>query len=81
VLLSRYFRGDKAKNKDGWGMWHVQEKRHSFAVLVGQAEGKNHLENLGIGGRIILNHISQKWVGRAWTKFIWPRITARDRLM
>jgi hypothetical protein len=57
------------------------QKRHSFAVLVEQAERKNHLENLGIDGRIILNYISQKWVGRAWTKFIWPRITAHDRLM
>jgi len=60
---------------------HVQEKRHSYAVLVGQAEGKDHLENLGTDVRIILNYISQKWVGRAWTKFIWPRIRAHDRLM
>jgi len=60
---------------------HVPEKRHSYAVLVGQAEGKDHLENLGIDERIILNCISQKWVGRAWTEFIWSRISAHDRLI
>jgi len=60
---------------------HVQEKRHSYAVLVEQAQGKDHLENLGIDGRIILNYISQKWTGREWTKLIWPRIRACDRLM
>jgi hypothetical protein len=62
-------------------MRHMQEKRHSYAVLVGQAEGKDHLENLDIDGRIILNCISQKWVWRAWTKFIWPRIRAFERLI
>jgi hypothetical protein len=48
---------------------------------VGQAEGEDHLENLGIDGRIILNCILQKWVGRTWTKFIWIRIRAGDRLI
>jgi hypothetical protein len=59
----------------------VQEKKHSYEVLVGQAEVKDNLENLDIDGRIILNCISQKWVGRAWTNLIWPRIRASDRLM
>jgi hypothetical protein len=59
----------------------VLEKRHSYAILVGQAEGKDHLESLGIDGRIILNCISHKWVGRAWTKFTWPRIRTCDWLI
>ena len=42
----------------------VQEKRHSYPVLVGQAEGEDSLENLGIDGRIMLNCISQMgWEG------------------
>jgi hypothetical protein len=48
---------------------------------VGQAEGKDHLENLSIDERIILNCISQKWVGRAWIQFFWSRMRAHDRLI
>jgi len=37
------------------------ERRGANRVLVGKTEGKNHLENQGVGGRIILRWISRKW--------------------
>jgi len=32
------------------------------------------LEDLGAGGRIILERILGKYVGKMWTRFIWLRI-------
>jgi hypothetical protein len=35
--------------------------RNAYKILVGKPEGKNHLEDLGIGGRIVLKQISEKY--------------------
>jgi hypothetical protein len=40
-------------------------------VLVGKPDGKNHLEDPGVDGRIILKSIFKKWDGQAWTGLIW----------
>jgi len=36
-------------------------KRRVFRVLVGKPEGKNHLGDLDVDGRIILRWIFRKW--------------------
>jgi len=38
---------------------------------VGRPEGKSHLEDPDIDGRIILRWIFRKWDVRAWTGLIW----------
>jgi hypothetical protein len=35
----------------------------AYRDLVGKSEGKSHLENPGIDGRLILKWISRKWDG------------------
>jgi hypothetical protein len=35
-----------------------------------KAEERDHLEDLGVGGRIILKWISNRSVGRAWSGLI-----------
>jgi hypothetical protein len=41
------------------------DRRGVYRVLIGRADGKNHLEDLGVDGRIILKHIFKKWEGEA----------------
>jgi hypothetical protein len=49
------------------------ERRGTCRVLVGKPEGKNHLEDLGIDGRIILKCTFKEFDGRARIGFIWLR--------
>jgi hypothetical protein len=37
------------------------KRRGVYRVLVGKPEGKNHLEDTGIDGRIILRWIFRRW--------------------
>jgi len=50
------------------------ERRGVYRVLVGKPEGKNHLEDPGLDGRILLRWISRKWDVRVWTGSSWLRI-------
>jgi len=50
------------------------ERRSVYRVLVRKPEGKNHLEDPGIDGKIILRWIIRKWDVGAWTGLIWLRI-------
>jgi hypothetical protein len=51
----------------------MREGRGVYRVVVGKPEGKNHLEDPGIDGRIILRW---KWDVGAWTGSIWLRTGA-----
>jgi len=50
------------------------ESRGVYRVLVGQPEGKSHLEDPGADGRIILRCIFRKLDWKARTGLIWSRI-------
>jgi hypothetical protein len=49
------------------------DRRGSYRVFVRRANGKDHLENLSMDGRIILRWIFSKWDGEAWTGLTWLR--------
>ena len=50
------------------------ERRGAYRVLVGKPEGKNHLEDPGLDGRIILRWIFRKRNVGEWTGSSWLRI-------
>jgi hypothetical protein len=49
------------------------ERRGVYKVLVGKPEGKNHLEDPGVGGRITVKWIFRKWDVAVWTGSSWLR--------
>jgi len=44
-------------------------------------KGRNHSEDLGIDGKIILERILWKQIGKVWTGFIWVRIGTYSDLL
>ena len=50
------------------------ERRDVYRVLVRNPEGKNHLGEQGVDGRIILRWILRKWEGVVGTVWSWLRI-------
>ena len=53
-------------------MW---EKRNLDSVLVGKPEGKkDHLQDIRVDGKLILQRILKELDVRAWNRFIWLRI-------
>jgi hypothetical protein len=48
--------------------------RGVYRVLVGRPEGKNHLEDPGVDGRIILRWIFRKWEMGHEQVSLWLRI-------
>ena len=50
------------------------ESKGLYRVLVGKPEGKNHLGDPGVDGKIILRWIFRKWDVEVWTGLMWQRI-------
>jgi hypothetical protein len=64
-----------------WG-GHVEqmgEMRIAYKILVGK--GREHSEDLGIDGKIILELILGKQGGKVWTGCIWLRIGTSSGLL
>ena len=50
------------------------DRRGLNRVVVGKPEGRDHLEDPGVDGRIILRWLFSKWNVGAWTGSSWLRI-------
>jgi hypothetical protein len=56
------------------------ERRGAYRALVGKPEGRKHLEDPGVDGRIILKWTCEVGWG-AWTGSIWLRIGTGGELL
>jgi hypothetical protein len=56
----------------------MEKRTDLYRLLVGKPEGRDHLEDSGVGGGggwcVVLICILEKWDGGAWTGSIWLRI-------
>jgi hypothetical protein len=52
---------------------HRREEMHT-TFLSENLKGRDHSENIGVDGRIILDWILGRYGGVVWTVFIWLRI-------
>ena len=57
-------------------MAHTGDMRGAYRVFVWRHEGRNHLEDLGVDGKITLKLICRKWGGESWTGLLLPRLGA-----
>jgi hypothetical protein len=48
-------------------MHRVFARGYAYYIWVGKPKGKNHLEDVGVNGRIILKWIHKKYDGKSWT--------------
>jgi len=65
---------------DGACGTYGRQERYINRVVVGDLREGDHLEDLGVDGRIILKWIFEKWDG-AWTGIIWLRIGTGGRFL
>jgi hypothetical protein len=59
----------------------VGKMRNAYKTLVANLEGREHSEDLGVYGKIILKWILGKWCGKLWTGCIWLRIGTTGGLL
>jgi hypothetical protein len=63
--------GDQMKKNEKDGIYRMYgETRGAYRVLVGKPERRDHLEYIGVDGRIILKWLPKKGGWGAWTGLI-----------
>jgi hypothetical protein len=59
----------------------IGDRKGAYRFWWGELMERDHMEDLGINGRIILKLIFKKWYGEAWIPSIRLRIGTDGRLL
>jgi hypothetical protein len=57
------------------------EMRHAHKIWMGDLKERDHLKDIDIDERIILERILGKWGGKVWTVCIWLSIGTSGGLL
>jgi hypothetical protein len=68
-------------NMPSWCGTQIKEKHRENFTFYLNLKGRDHLECLGINGRIILEWILGKYGSKAWTGFTFLRMGTSGRLL
>jgi hypothetical protein len=52
----------------------IGEIRNAYKIWSENLKGRDHSEDLGVDGRIILERILRKWYEKVWNVCIWLRL-------
>jgi hypothetical protein len=52
----------------------MEQTRNAYNILLENLKGRDHSEELGVDGKIILGWISGKQIAKMWTGCVWLRI-------
>jgi hypothetical protein len=55
---------------DGAYSTHRRDK-NVYEILIGKLEWRNHLEDLGVDEKVLLESVIEKQGGKVWTGCIW----------
>jgi hypothetical protein len=59
----------------------MEEMKMPTIFQLGNLMGRDHLEDLAVDGKIILEWILEKLGGDLWTRFIWLRTETSGRFL
>ena len=81
MLLTEHYSGDQIQSNQMGGACSTYEGWERRIRGFGGVIYGDHVEDVGVGGRIILKFVLKKSIGRTWTGLIWLRSRTGGRLV
>jgi hypothetical protein len=82
-VLTRYYQADQIKENEAGGACGTRGRgeRKVYKISVGKPEGKDHLKDQGVDGRMGSEWTVGRLAGAVWSGFTWLRINTGGGLL